>query len=746
MSYDSDKDSDTELLRDIDSTDQYLIQGDASIRGFEAQSRSKLSAKLEKDRNSVMWGDYVTDVDSDIDDLARQQRVLTGFNSRYDDGRTRIQVFAAQTEESRQSEEIPGNGTALLFRLENAPIVANSEVVELITVDRENPGLIIDSRRLSRFGDYTIDSISGELSFAEVIPTFDEELNPVFVRVSYDQETGGEEHIVFGVRGRFEVTDSIAIGGSVTDDASPVEGGTLAGGYITWQPDEKTKVTAGVAGVEHNDGTESGNAQRLSVEHRWGGDRERLTSLTAARAEEGFITDDAGVAAGRRELRAEHSERLSSTMRGKLEATHSESLADDELRSTLGVTVDKSYTNWTLLGGLRHIRQRTSNGSESDNFTTATFGAEHRFKVRSRNASADVEYEQDLARGDRNRISLGARLQLHDHVQLTARYERQSGIYDLSSAGLDTTENFSIGAESDIIDNTRLYSEYRLRGGIDGRSFATASGVRGNYAIEPGLTISPSLEVVDTVSGDDSADGVAVSIGVSDLRNPNVRATAQAEYRNGKSADFLGLRGSYAARLNLGWTALVREDIRRQEIDSGEVDMRHALTIGLARRPLLNNRHHMLFQYQWTVDREDGVGGDRNAVVLSTHQNFQVNSRLVLSGRLGAKRQTTFFADRDFDSSAYLADAGVNWDVNRRWSLNARVGLLEAGSGDSLRHALGLGISYVFARNLQLQFAHNVIGFRDEDLDPIGYDAKGFRFGLRYKFNENLFDWLSNSQ
>ena len=182
--------------------------------------------------------------------------------------------------------------------------------------------------------------------------------------------------------------------------------------------------------------------------------------------------------------------------------------------------------------------------------------------------------------------------------------------------------------------------------------------------------------MVNTISGDRSGDGIALSIGATDLRNPNVRATGQAEYRIGETTDFIGLRGSYAARLNLDWTALIREDIRGQFAKDTETDLRHALTIGLARRPRLNNRHHMLFQYQWKVDRAEGEAGDRDVVVLSTHQNFQVSSKLQFSGRLGAKRQTTFFSDRDFDTSATIIDGKGSWDINRRWTVSARAGVL----------------------------------------------------------------------
>ncbi len=742
LSYDSDKTRDTDLLRDIEPGAHYPIHGDASIRGYEGQSRSKLYAKLERGKNSILWGDYVTDVDGEIDNLARQQRVLTGFNSRYDTGRASFQVYAAMAEEGRRFEEIPGNGTALLYQLQGAPIIANSELVEIIVRDRENPGLVISQTRLVRFGDYTIDSISGELSFADVIPSFDDELNPIFLRVTYDQENGGEEHLVAGARAHFNITDSLTAGASFSDDSAPIDGGSLGGGYLAWRPSDNTTVSASAARATHNNGDQAGNAQRLSIEQRWGSSNQRTTSIVAANADAGFNTADAGIGAGRREVRLEHRERFSSTLRGEIEGTLSESTESDELRSTFGGTLTKSYRNWTLRGGARRIRQRTS--GTSDEFTTAIVGAERRFTVGGRNASADIEYEQDATEAARNRVSLGTRIQLRDHLQLNARYERESGIYDFSSGGTQSTnESFIAGLESDAIKNTRLYSEYRMRGGIGGRDLATASGIRGNYEVANGLKVSPALEVVNSIAGDDSGDGVAISVGVSDTRNPNVRASAQAEYRMGRDSDLIGLRANYAARLNLDWTAIASEDFRLTDPDEGQVETRHALTLGLARRPRLNNRHHMLFQYQWKVDRADGETLDRDTHVLSTHQNFQLGAGVTLAGRLGGKQQTNFLIDRDFKSAAYLADIRVIMDLSRRWTVDLRTGILATGSGESIRHSFGAGVSYLVDRNLELHLGYNTTGFRDEDLDGEGYNAHGVRFGIRYKFNENLFHWLN---
>ncbi|MEM7255796.1 MAG: hypothetical protein AAF404_00245 [Pseudomonadota bacterium] len=93
FSYDSAKNHKTPLMRDINPAAHYPIHGDASIRGFDAQSRSKLYVKIEEDRNSLMWGDFLTDSGSDHEDLARSRRTLTGVNSIIDSDYGRVRLF-----------------------------------------------------------------------------------------------------------------------------------------------------------------------------------------------------------------------------------------------------------------------------------------------------------------------------------------------------------------------------------------------------------------------------------------------------------------------------------------------------------------------------------------------------------------------------------------------------------------------------------------------------------------------------
>jgi len=266
LSYDSDKNSEEILLRDINPSAHYPIHGDASIRGYEAQSRSKLYLKLERDKRSLMWGDYLTDSTDDHEDLARSRRTLTGFNAVIDDDKNRFRFFAAPQKDQRVSEEVAGNGSAMLYRLQSYPIVSNSEVVELITRSRDNPGIVVARTRLSRFGDYTIDPVFGYVTFSTSIPTLDDQQNPVFVQISYDVESGGDDYLVSGVRFDRNVSDNLRFGISHTTDDHSQDGKDLSGVYATYQLEKRTRVSASAA-VSDSLQSGAGSAARISIDH-----------------------------------------------------------------------------------------------------------------------------------------------------------------------------------------------------------------------------------------------------------------------------------------------------------------------------------------------------------------------------------------------------------------------------------------------------------------------------------------------
>jgi len=743
LSYDSDKDRDTRLLRDVNPNDYYATMGDSSIRGYEAQSRSKLFLKLERDRHSIMWGDYLTDHQSDTHDLARVQRTLTGFNAIYDDRRDRVQLFAARQSDIRTSEEIPGNGTAMLFRLSDAPIVANSEVVELLVRDLDNPGLVIELDRLQRGPDYQIDSLTGLLSFSSVIPTVDSNFNPVSVRVSYDRSVDADDHTIVGLRWSRKFNDAIRAGISLTEDQNPLSGYRLAGVHLTAKPTHNTELRASLAGQRHNINQLEGHAERLEIEHFWKGRRDHRSSMSWARSDERFDNPEAGLSSGREEWRLEHLQPIGNTTSLKAIAVHSASSSDQQRIGNASLGLTRRINQWSLNAGTRFVWSENPSGRES--FNTLFAGVEKRFVLRNgKPLSLSADYERDISDSQRFKVNLGARMEVHDHVSIYANYEfdRGVGLRSITSTG-DGTRKFIVGVESDVLPATEIYSEYRMRSGFSQSEIETASGIRGRYEIEPGLNFSPAFEYINILGGNDS-DSIALSLGVSDTRNPNRKLTGQAEVRDTNSNRYYGFRATLAQRLNVDWTTLVREEFTQQTPDVGELSARHRFTLGFARRPKLNNRHHALFYASWKEDFGPEDGQDSRAYLFSTHQNRTINDKITVSGRLGLKWQSTRFATGAIDSEVALLDLRTTIDLARRWELDFRGGVLGVGDGGGQRYSFGAGFSWIVDKNIRLGLAYNLQGFREEDLDEQGYNAEGLHIGLDLKFDEDWFQWLSD--
>ena len=245
-----------------------------------------------------------------------------------------FKVFAAEDENNNLVEEIPGNGSALGYRLRQFPIVPNSETVELITRSRLNVGLVLESVRLSRLGDYTVDDDTGFLTFSSVVPTVDADLNPVFIRISYDIENGGEDFIISGASFDRKVSDRLSIGASISNDDNPQNGTTLVGVYGDYELGKKTRLSVSVA-VSDSRELGNGEAHTVQFDHIWSeGDGSR-TSFRHARADNDFSNVNSAVSVGRSETSLNHLQRLGANTKLLLDANDTRSSITQDQRCLL---------------------------------------------------------------------------------------------------------------------------------------------------------------------------------------------------------------------------------------------------------------------------------------------------------------------------------------------------------------------------------------------------------------------------
>jgi len=113
-----------------------------------------------------------------------------------------------------------------------------------------------------------------------------------------------------------------------------------------------------------------------------------------------------------------------------------------------------------------------------------------------------------------------------------------------------------------------------------------------------------------------------------------------------------------------------------------------------------------------------------------------------LAGRVGVKKDTSQLALKSVADFAVLADARLSFDLTRRLNFDTAVGALTTDGKNEARYSMGMGLSYTVNRNLSFSIGYNLLGFKDDVLDTEKYNAKGGHIDLRYKFDEELLQWL----
>ncbi len=749
LSYDSDKE-DEAFFREISPDAYYPLPGDASIRGYDARSTSKLYAKLEKERSFILWGDYNTSDGSNTADLGRTSQILNGANAVYNDGRLMLQTYGARPKDLHKVIEFPGNGTAMLYNIGAQDIVRNSDSVALITYDRNNPGLILSEQPLSRYIDYTINYFSGDMRFNRVIPGFDTDFNPIVVRVSFDVGSDGDAYTLAGARISHLLTPSLQVGGSYELNDNDIEGYQLGSVWTNYNLDNKTKITASVARMSHkgNQSAQSlgmpsteplddGMAYKLSIQRDWTANIS--TELEYAYAEKGFTNSTGGISADRQEIRLRHRQKITSFVNLNIEANRSNSLEIKDEQESVGVTLDTKLlgTQWTTRIGSRYIANETETTKEE--FTTAIAGLGRSFSLFGRPGRIDSEYEQSFNRDEQRRYKLKTDWQVHQQASIYAQYEHIDSLNGISDLGSGSTNLFAGGINVDWVNGGSSYNEFRQRGGSDGRSLELANGYRDRFEIQEGISIDPAIEYIEVLDGAGES-GVAVSLGVADVRDPNYKTTGRVEYRHGNLDDYYGLLGAWITRLNLDWSGLVREEFRYLDSKNEADTWESHFSLGAAYRPRLTNRYDMLVAYEWKTEQSDI---NRHAHILSTHQNYKAMPKLTLSGRLGVKWENFSEYSEDYDSTATILDGRAIYYLDRRWDIDINAGVLGTDWLDSRRYSFGFGLNYLVMRNLRAGIGYNFVGFDDKDLDPQGYNLQGINFDIMFKLDEDLFGWLS---
>ena len=374
--YDSNKIDPQRFFADVDPNQFFPITGDASLVNYDARSTGKLFLRLDRGPSHMLYGDFQTLQPADTAWLGSYARTLTGFTAHYETPRVRANVFGAQETTHQFIDEQPGRGISGPYAVSQANAVANSEVIQILVRDRNQPSIVLSSHTLTRYADYDFEPFSGRIVFRQPVPSADENLNPVSIRITYEVDNGGAEHMVDGVNAEFLVRDNLSIGARYSEDHDPVTEFKLFGANSVWHLNGTTTLTVDVARSEGNQleavnagGTlgpvsvsptvisanPSGNAGRIELDHR---DDALDARLYASKTDADFENASASLSPGRTEAGAHATYRLTEQTQLVFDALHSVDEPTDAHRT--GAAADLETHVWKgakLEAGLSYVNQ-----------------------------------------------------------------------------------------------------------------------------------------------------------------------------------------------------------------------------------------------------------------------------------------------------------------------------------------------------------------------------------------------------
>ena len=528
---------------DYQADNKYQIYGDESKLGYEAKSADKLYVKLEENRSYLLYGDYDTGFD-DVK-LAAYKRTLTGIQADINPmSSLRVRGFASYTDQTQVVDALPGLGISGLYYLSHRPMVEGSEQISIETRDRLRPDIVLNRQTLSGGSDYYIDPDMGTILFKAPVPSYDANLNPVYIIAVYESKQEGAKHYIYG--GRATVNPLPWIQAGVTGAVEEQDSGDyrLEGADLQLKLPYKTELKAEFAS------TDSMMASTDGIYSRRQGAAYVVDLLSTPfnnlkvsgyyhKADDGFNNPSAtdvfrGTTKYGGEASYEPWENV--TLRMKAYSDNDNLNVTSNNLASLGAEI--KYKMFKITFDLTHETSNTKYIPPTDpnsrlpfdnsayvwqKFTGLGISLEAQLFPK---LSADVSYKQDIVSGKDFSTSAGLKYQLSDISRL---YVREQYLKTEINGQASTV----VGAETTLMKGVTGYSEYRLNDGADGDRDQQVIGIKNTFKLTDKLNGSSSVEYLKTLSGpqiQSAADAVAATAGLEYLVREDLKATGRVEY------------------------------------------------------------------------------------------------------------------------------------------------------------------------------------------------------------------------
>ncbi len=653
--FDSDKETNARLLRDVDPNRFYPVYGDSSITGFDAKSRDRLYVRLDSGKSYALYGDFSTgDGFSQITgggavanvksrNLGAYSRSATGLRAHFEQPGYFVNGFLFEENQKQLVEEYRGNGTSGPFSVSSNQAVENSEKVEIITRDKNALNVIKTVQLMQRSIDYTFEPFSGRILLKSPLSNQDINGDPLSLRITYEVEQGGPKFLTYGVDGQVKLGERFEVGGSLVEDKNPISPYRIGSANASMRIGQSGSIVVEVANsssTKYSVGTATtltptgsagevrtdrdGNAVRIEGNYNEGNWDTRGWFM---RADSNFYNPAAGVSEGKMEAGLSGRYKLSETlsMYGSAQRNEDTIPLNDPKRDSMALGLTWNITDrLTVDGSLRATKEdqgyASTAGIPGNSGTGGGFfglGAD----TLNPNGIPVLTGAPGTPVNGLNPNSVSA-----TSLRLGATY-RATDFWSVNGeveVGNENQRRLGLGTSYQINERSKVYARFETRSGLSSaaalnafdRSTSFTAGIDNTFASGP--TVYSEFRMRDGLSSGTALDrDMQLASGVRNSWNyaEGITFTGGAEYLKifkGTARQAFAINGGVDYSVNPLWRASGRLEYRHvfddKSVLGNDAQDQYLSTVSVARKI---DRDWTMLARNYLLYQDNNIGGTK---------------------------------------------------------------------------------------------------------------------------------------
>ncbi|MEE8266372.1 MAG: hypothetical protein V3R62_08485, partial [Acidiferrobacterales bacterium] len=783
------------LLTNLDPDKFYPVYGDSSTIVYDTESQGKFYLAVDSDEIHGLVGNFPVSFSGT--ELAGYQRTLFGGRFAYESNKqssygqpnTKAEAFAAEVRQAKVSDTLNATGGSLYY-LSQRDVIEGSENVALIVRDKDT-GLELSRTPQSQNIDYTIKYDEGRIIFNRPITSVqtDDRLvnqdllqgNPVFVQVDYEVRSGSFEQKNTGVRVRQQLGDHVAVGATYANEDQLSSNYELTGVDTEIRFGKNSRIVAEFAQSKGDEaivfnstdggftytplsaaGTKEGDAYKLAAEldvGEWFGRPDRFyIGAYTKQLDPGFSSDGTQSERGTEKSGVNFSYKINNKdlIRGRHD--RDKSLTTPAKQDLTDVQWEHKAKRWKLTTELQNTDGVDAAGNKIESTTVAA-----RADVKwSEKVDSYLEHQQTLEGPTNDQTTLGVDYQLRDKLKLGANVttgtrgdSAQLGVtYELEKhriylaervvdeVGSGRSSATVVGSESDLGATGTFYTEYQWRRFGQDKDNLSLIGARQRWDLGHGLDLLVLGERSELNTSPEKTTRYALAAGVTWNNTRGLMLSTRNEIRRETGARdvkqfFTTNRAEYLLNADLKMLGYWRYSFTEDDSLGSDTTEFNELSLGLAYRPVANDRFNALFRYTKlsnapTLFQSQSDDLITESDVLSVEWSFQITPKLEWVGKQAFKHlEEAAPSAPSIESDTYLTIQRFNYNFYKKFDVGAEYRILWQDEPKDKLQGWLLEFMWRPIKHLRVGVGYNGTDFSDDEFSANDFSVRGWFFRLQ---------------